>query len=89
MLAQSLINLFCQKVGFIRHCSSSARLVWSLCWYFCISPPQLLILSEVARTFLQHLLILFATASLCVDAHALAFEPHLAVHPFLLAKVIL
>lgn len=57
--------------------------------YFCISPLQLLILSEVARTLQQHLLILFATTSMCVDAHASAFGRHLAMHPVLLAKVIL
>lgn len=55
--------------------------------YFRISPVQLLILSELDRIFLQHLLILFATTNLCVDAHALACEPHLAVHPVLLAEV--
>lgn len=45
--------------------------------YFCVSPVQLLFLSEVARTFLPRLLILFAITSfeLCVDAHALACEP--------------
>ena len=34
MLAQRFFSLFCQKVGFIRPCSSSARLVWSLCITF-------------------------------------------------------
>jgi len=34
MLAQRFFSLFCQKVGFIRPCSSSARLVSSLCITF-------------------------------------------------------
>lgn len=91
MWAQSFISLICQNIGFIRPCSSSAKLVSSLCCmlYFCISPAvQLFGLLEVARTFLQHLL-LCATTSLCIDAHAVAFEPHLAVHPVLLAKAFL
>lgn len=68
VLAQNSVSPFCCNVVLL----GLALVVqgWSRL-YCCISPLQLLILREVAnRTLPQHLLILFATTSLCVAAHA-------------------